>query len=62
MANLGRHLGVDPEAALRATNAKFTRRFEAVEAHLAALGKRPKDSDLTEMDALWDRVKAEERR
>ena len=61
MANLGRHLGVDPEAALRATNAKFTRRFEAVEAKLAALGKRPEESDLAEMDALWDVVKAEER-
>lgn len=62
MANLGRHLGVDPEAALRATNAKFTRRFEAVEAKLNAIGKRPEDSDLAEMDAFWDAVKAEERR
>jgi ATP diphosphatase len=62
MANLGRHLGVDPEAALRATNAKFTRRFEAVEARLLAMGKRPEDSDLAEMDALWDAVKADERR
>lgn len=62
MANLGRHLGLDPEAALRATNAKFTRRFEAVEAKLAQRGKTPSDSDLAEMDALWDEVKAEERR
>jgi ATP diphosphatase len=61
MANLGRHLGVDPEAALRATNAKFTRRFEAVEAKLRARGKTPQDSDLAEMDALWDEVKAESR-
>ena len=61
MANLGRHLGLDPEAALRAANAKFTRRFEAVEARLAALGKTPAESDLAEMDALWDAVKADER-
>ncbi|MFS4579975.1 nucleoside triphosphate pyrophosphohydrolase [Phaeobacter sp. C3_T13_0] len=61
MANLGRHLGVEPEAALRAANAKFTRRFEGVEAKLASRGKRPEDSDLAEMDALWDEVKAEAR-
>jgi ATP diphosphatase len=61
MANLGRHLGVDPEAALRAANAKFTARFRQVEAKLAALGKTPSDSDLEEMDALWDQVKAESR-
>ncbi|MGJ8627788.1 MAG: nucleoside triphosphate pyrophosphohydrolase [Sulfitobacter sp.] len=61
MANLGRHLGLDPEAALRAANAKFTRRFEGVEARLAARGKTPIESDLAEMDALWDAVKADER-
>ena len=61
MANLGRHLGLDPEAALRAANAKFTRRFEGVEARLAARGKAPADSDLAEMDGLWDAVKAAER-
>jgi ATP diphosphatase len=62
MANLGRHLGVDPEAALRRANAKFIRRFEGVEARLAARGKTPSDSDLKEMDALWNDVKADERR
>ena len=61
MANLGRHLGLDPEAALRAANAKFTRRFEGIEARLAAMGKSPHDSDLAEMDALWDAVKLAER-
>lgn len=61
MANLARHLKIDPEAALRAANNKFTRRFEAVEAKLKALGKTPDQSDLTEMDALWDAVKADER-
>ena len=60
MANLGRHLNLDPESALRKANAKFTRRFEAVEAKLAERGKTPAQSDLTEMDALWDAVKAEE--
>ncbi|TNF57543.1 MAG: nucleoside triphosphate pyrophosphohydrolase [Rhodobacteraceae bacterium] len=61
MANLGRHLGVEPEAALRRANAKFTRRFRAIEAALAARGKRPEDSDLAEMDALWDAAKRAER-
>ena len=61
MANLARHMKVEPESALRATNAKFTRRFEKVEAKLAARGKRPEESDLAEMDALWDEVKAEEK-
>ena len=61
MANLARHMGVEPEAALRAANAKFTRRFERIEALLAAAGKRPEQSDLAEMDALWDQAKAEER-
>ena len=61
MANLGRHLGVEPEAALRAANKKFIRRFSAVEARLRDLGKTPQDSDLTEMDALWDAVKHAER-
>lgn len=61
MANLGRHLGIEPEAALRAANDKFTRRFAGVEARLHALGKTPADSDLAEMDALWDAVKADEK-
>ncbi|WP_375251328.1 nucleoside triphosphate pyrophosphohydrolase [Lentibacter algarum] len=61
MANLGRHLGVEPEAALRAANAKFERRFGRVEALLAARGKRPEDSTLSEMDALWTTAKEEER-
>lgn len=61
MANLGRHLGIEPEAALRAANAKFTRRFEGVETKLKELGKTPIDSDLAEMDALWDAVKRDEK-
>ncbi len=61
IANLARHLGVDPEAALRAANAKFIRRFGAVEAALAARGRSPEQSDLAEMDALWDAAKLAER-
>ncbi|WP_108835911.1 nucleoside triphosphate pyrophosphohydrolase [Tateyamaria sp. Alg231-49] len=61
MANLARHLNIDPEEALRRTNAKFTRRFGAIEDALAKRGKRPEDSDLKEMDALWDEVKAREK-
>lgn len=61
MANLARHLNIDPEQALRAANAKFTRRFSGVEQRLAAIGKRPVDSNLSEMDALWDAVKAAEK-
>ncbi len=61
MANLARHLNIDPEEALRRTNAKFTRRFGAIEDALAKRGKRPEDSDLQEMDALWDEVKAREK-
>jgi len=61
-ANLARHKGIDPEAALRAANAKFTRRFAAIEAALAAQGKRPEDSTLSEMDTLWDAAKAAEKK
>lgn len=61
VANLARHLKIDAEAALRAANSKFTRRFGAVESALAARGKRPEDSNLAEMDALWDAAKIAER-
>jgi nucleoside triphosphate diphosphatase len=59
--NLARHLKADPEALLRATNQKFERRFAAIEQALAARGKKPKDADLAEMDALWDAAKAAEK-
>lgn len=58
MVNLGRHLGLDPEASLRAANLKFTNRFNHIERELEARGKAPKDSDLAEMDALWNEAKA----
>lgn len=61
IANLARHLNIEPEAALRATNAKFVRRFEGVESKLLEIGKRPEESNLEEMDALWDAVKADEK-
>ncbi|MBC7479099.1 MAG: nucleoside triphosphate pyrophosphohydrolase [Pseudorhodobacter sp.] len=61
MANLARHMKVDPEAALRAANAKFTRRFQRIEDLLAETGRSPADSDLAEMDGLWNRAKAEDK-
>ena len=61
VANLARHLNVDPEAALRRTNAKFIRRFNAVEDALIAKGSSPEQSNLDEMDALWDAAKLAER-
>ncbi|WP_135505020.1 nucleoside triphosphate pyrophosphohydrolase [Roseovarius aestuariivivens] len=61
MANLARHLKVDPEQALRRANAKFVRRFTRIEALLAEAGRRPEDSTLEEMDGLWNRAKVEER-
>lgn len=61
VANLARHLKLDPEASLRAANQKFVRRFRYIEERLAADGRTPSDSDLAEMDALWDDAKAKER-
>ena len=61
MANLARHLEIDPEAALRGANAKFCRRFRHIEARLGADGRSPVDSDLAEMDQLWNEAKAIEK-
>ncbi|MCA8884216.1 MAG: nucleoside triphosphate pyrophosphohydrolase [Rhodobacteraceae bacterium] len=61
VVNLGRHLGVDVETALRGANAKFTRRFEAIEATLAQQGRGPEDATLAEMDAIWDAAKRAEK-
>jgi MazG family protein len=57
VVNLARHLGVDGEAALRATNAKFERRFAAIERSLAGDGRRLEDASLDEMEVLWQRAK-----
>ncbi len=62
MANLARHLKVDPEAALRDANAKFVRRFRSIEAALAKDGRTCEDATLEEMDQLWDEAKAAERK
>ena len=61
IANLARTLDIEPEDALRATNAKFVRRFGYIETALAERGKTPEMSDLAEMDALWDEAKAAEK-
>ena len=58
LANLGRHLNTDPENALRGTNTKFRNRFAHVERRLAETGKTPEQSDLEEMDGLWDEAKS----
>jgi MazG family protein len=60
VVNLARRLGVDPEAALRGTNARFERRFRHIEAGLADEGRRPEDADLAELDARWRQAKAAE--
>ena len=61
VANVARHLEIDPESALRAANQKFIRRFHAIERKLAESGRTPEQSTLAEMDQLWDEAKAEER-
>ena len=61
VANLARKLEVEPEDALRGANAKFIRRFAFIEAELAKDGRAPEQSDLAEMDALWNAAKAAER-
>ncbi len=57
VANLARKLGLDPEACLRAANAKFTRRFNAVEQRLAEEGRSPADATLDAMESHWAAVK-----
>jgi len=57
MANLARHLGVDPEAALRGTNRKFVDRFGYIEDRLAVEGRTPAEASLDEMEALWQAAK-----
>jgi len=57
IAQLARHVGADPEAALRATNAKFERRFRRMEQWLAEQGRSPRDAAPDELEALWARAK-----
>ena len=61
IVNLARFLKVDPEQALRKTNAKFRRRFAHVESGLAAQGKTPGDATIEEMEALWQQAKTQQK-
>src|SRR6266481_2374198 len=60
LVNLARHVGADPESALRGTNAKFERRFAYIERALAAKGRSLEGASLTEMDDLWNEAKGTE--
>ena len=62
VANLARHLHVDPEAALRGANAKFERRFAHIESRLGEAGRAPAEATLDEMEALWREAKQRERK
>ncbi len=61
LANYARHLGVDPEAALRGTNDKFTRRFGYIETTLHSQGADIAAASLDEMEALWQAAKTQEK-
>jgi MazG family protein len=58
LANLSRHLGVDPEGALAQSNLKFRRRFEHIEREIEKQGRRLEETALGELDALWDEAKS----
>jgi ATP diphosphatase len=58
LVNLARHVGADPDLALRGTNAKFERRFAYIERQLATQGRSLGEASLDEMDALWNEAKA----
>jgi MazG family protein len=57
LANLGRHLGLDPEEALRSTNRKFDRRFRYLEQAIETAGRRVEDATLDELEELWQAAK-----
>lgn len=59
VANLARHANIDPDSAVRRANGKFERRFAFIEQALSARGSSPAQSNLSEMDQLWDQAKAE---
>jgi MazG family protein len=58
VANLARHAGVDPEAALRDANFKFTRRFHHVEARCREDGIEPREAGLDRLDDYWNEIRA----
>src|SRR6202035_3220463 len=62
LVNLARHVGADPEMALRGTNAKFKRRFGHIERALQSQGRSLEGASLAEMDALWNEAKSKELR
>ena len=62
VVNYARFLHVDPEMALDRANAKFIRRFEAMEDRILASGQALEDMDLSALDAFWDKVKEDERK
>jgi ATP diphosphatase len=57
VANLARHLHLDPEGAVRSANAKFRRRFGYIERNVARLGKTMQTASLDEMEQLWQEAK-----
>lgn len=59
VVNLSRHVGVDPERALRSGNKKFESRFRTLERRLVEQRRKPQDCGLDELDVLWETVKAE---
>lgn len=61
LANVARHLRLDPETALRGTNQRFTQRFRYIEQCLAEQGRKAEDADLEELETLWQRAKTQER-
>jgi MazG family protein len=61
IANVARHMGIDPEGALRAANGKFERRFRHIEQRLKERDSTPAESTLEEMDKLWDEAKEREK-
>jgi ATP diphosphatase len=60
LVNLARHVGADPEMALRGTNAKFERRFAHIERALQSQGRTLESASLEEMDAFWNEAKSKE--
>jgi len=61
MVNLARYLSLDPESALRKTNRKFRRRFQAMEEHLHEAGKTPEAVSMDELESLWQKAKLQEK-
>jgi ATP diphosphatase len=61
VANLARHLDIDPDRALRGANQKFIRRFRHIEERLGQAGRKPAEATLDEMEALWREAKEAEK-